>query len=89
MKKKVALWALAGLSVSIGWFLFASNSSVPLTLGNRVVWTLVQYTQPVIFTSSFTHAGLKFYWVFLGNALTYGLIGLMIETVRRRFAHSR
>jgi hypothetical protein len=43
----------------------------------------------VIFASSFTHVGLKFYWVFLGNALTYGLIGLMFETVRRRVTHFR
>jgi hypothetical protein len=89
MKIKVALWSAAGLLISAGWFLYASTSNVPLTLGNRMVWTLVQYTQPVIFTSAFTHVGLRFYWVFLGNALTYGLMGLLFEAVRRRFAHSR
>jgi hypothetical protein len=87
LKNKVALWAAAGLMISMGWFLYASTSTVPLTLGNRMVWTLVQDTQPVIFASSFTHTGLKFYWVFLGNALTYGLIGLIFETVRRRVVH--
>jgi hypothetical protein len=89
MKYRVALWSAAGFLVSLGWFIFASTRDLPFTVGNRIAWNLAQLTQPVLFTSSVTHAGLQFYWVFLGNALTYGLIGLMFETVRRRAFHTR
>ncbi len=88
MKNRLLRWSAVGFLVSLGWFIYAGTRTVPITLGNRIAWNLAQITQPVLFTSSFTHAGLKFYWVFLGNALIYGLIGLIFETARRRLSHA-
>ena len=85
MKNRVALWGSAGFAVSLSWFIYAVTRPVPLTLGNHFLWTLVKVTQPVIATG----LPMKFYWVFLCNALTYALIGLMFESVRLRLHHSR
>jgi hypothetical protein len=34
------------------------------------------------------HFGIGLYWVLLANALTYGFIGLIVETVRQKLHHA-
>lgn len=43
----------------------------------RAVWVFACVTCPVVLV------GLRFYWVLFANAATYGLIGLIVELLRR------
>ena len=81
---RIALWLSAGFLVSAGWgFYFASsNKANPI---EPFVYALANLTQPAAAVTlsyfGFPH-GLT--WVLVENAATYGLIGFMFETIRRR-----
>jgi hypothetical protein len=81
---RIALWATAGFLVSAGWgFYFAStNKATPI---GPIVYGLVNLTQPI---AAITHSYFDFphglAWTVVENAATYGLIGLFLETTRRR-----
>jgi hypothetical protein len=83
MKYRIALWALAGLIVAAGWFFYATATfPSPITPAQPLVWNLALLTQPIVFAGFHFHFGIRFYWVFLANAATYALLGLMVEAVR-------
>jgi hypothetical protein len=85
MKNRVTLWAVTGFLVSLTWFIYAVTRVAPITLGSQLLWTFAKVTQPVVFLP----LPLKFYWVFLANALTYGSLGFMFEFARRRLFSAR
>ena len=84
MKFRIAMWASAGFLIATGWALYAFASAPPaLTSGDPIV-SLVELTCPIVFASIHFHFPLGLYWSLVANAATYGLIGLMVETVRQQ-----
>ena len=89
MKYRIAMWASAGLLVAGLWNLYAlATFPVPMT-SEPIVWTLVRLTCPMAFASFHFHFPVSIYWVLLGNAATYALVGLIVETLRRQLHHAR
>ena len=83
VKYRIAMWASAGLLVAGCWNLYAlATFPVPMT-SEPIVWTLVRLTCPIAFASFYFHFPVGIYWVLLANAATYGLAGLIVETLRR------
>jgi hypothetical protein len=82
MRRRIALWAMVGFLISAGWTLY-SFSSVPSPLADHpLLLNLAIFTQPVALLSFYVHFGVRFYWVLLANAATYGLLGYMVESLR-------
>jgi hypothetical protein len=90
MKFRVAVCAGLGFLVAVGWavYSFSANPS-PITLAEPILWNLALLTQPVALASVRFRFGMSVYWVILANTLTYGLIGLIVETLwqKLRRAH--
>lgn len=84
MKNRIALWAAAGFLIAGFWALYAFPSFFRTTQGETLLYTLARLTQPIVFVGAYFHFGIRFYWVLLTNAATYGLLGLMVESLRRR-----
>ena len=83
MKLRIAIWAGVGLLVAVSWALYA-YPTFPSIQEDPIVWNLAHFTQPIVFASFRFHFGIGLYWVLLANALTYGFIGLIVETVRQK-----
>lgn len=84
MKFRIAMWASAGFLIAASWALYAFASAPPaMTSGDPIV-SLVELTCPIVFASIHFHFPLGLYWSLVANAATYGLIGLMVETVRQQ-----
>jgi len=83
MKSRIAIWAAVGALVVVFGRLY-----LPATLPNRfgIAWTLIDLVCPV---SLARHYALSFYSVLLVNAVTYALIGMVVETIRRGGMKSR
>jgi hypothetical protein len=82
MKRRIAIWACAGFLVACFWtaysFATAPDYETSLTASERVIRGIAYLTCPTLLT------GLYFYWLLLGNTLTYALIGLGVEAMRRK-----
>ena len=90
MKFRLAMWAGVGLGIAVAWALYSSSAfPSPLTRAEPVVWNLALLTQPIVLASFRFHFGIGLYWVLLANTFTYGLIGLIVETVRKKLHHSQ
>jgi len=80
MKRRIVLWAMAGLLVGCAWVAYAF-ATVPdieqRSSANTVVQVLAYVTCPII------AVGLRFYWIPLVNAVTYALLGFARESIRR------
>ena len=87
MKYRIAVWASAGFLVAACWALYFAmrNKENPI---EPIVYTLGALTQPVVLIGSYFHFGLSFYLVILVNTATYALVGLIVETLRRRLHHA-
>ncbi len=79
MKRRLALWSLAGFIVACGWTLFVMAKAKPIAFG-RELWAIIEITAPA---SLLRHFPLKYYWFILLNAFIYLLVGLGIELLRR------
>ena len=90
MKRRIAIWASAGFLVAGLWALYsASTFPSPLISATPIVWTLINITCPIAFASFHFHFGIKLFWVLLANAATYGLIGLIVESLRQQLDHAK
>ena len=87
MKYRIALWTGAGFLVAAGWALFAYASTPPAMTSADPIVSLVELTCPIVFASIHFHFALGLYWSLLANAATYGLIGLIVETLRPQPHH--
>jgi hypothetical protein len=86
---RIALWAFAGLLVAVGWWLYIfATAPAPLTM-EPVLWTLARYSCPIMLAGFYFHFGISVYWVFIANAATYALVGLIVEGLRRQLNHAR
>jgi hypothetical protein len=88
MKRRIAIWAIAGFLVACCWALYAFATTPPaMTFGDPIM-TLVEFTCPVVAASFYFHFGVSLYWSLLANAATYALVGLIVETLRRQLRHA-
>jgi predicted cobalt transporter CbtA len=83
MKFRIAIWAGVGALVVVLWNLYISATS-PTQFGT--VWYLVYLTCPIALAHRYT---LSFYFVLLVNAVTYALVGTVVETMRRHYKQTR
>ncbi len=87
MKYPVATWAGAGFSVAGFWALFASTTFPSTSERILDVWTLVSLTCPIAIAG--LHYPISLYEVLAANAVTYALVGLIVETVRHQLHHAK
>ena len=85
VKYRIAIWAIAGFLVAGGWavYLLVASKDHPI---DPIVSTLVRLTCPVAIVGS--HYPVSLYSVLVANVATYALVGLVVETLRRRLNHS-
>jgi|SRR5215469_15065914 len=88
---RLAIWASAGLMVSIGWGVYFASANKALPV-EPLVYALAGLTQPAagvrLYLNPSSAMGLT--WVAVVNLFTYALLGVIVETIRRhhRSAHS-
>jgi hypothetical protein len=85
VKYRIAMWATAGFLVASGWavyFLVASKDH-PI---EPIVSTIIRLTCPVAIVGS--HYPVSLYSALAANVVTYALVGLVVETLRRQLNHS-
>jgi hypothetical protein len=84
MKYRIAIWAFAGFLVAGFWAVLAFP-----TAGERMrdVWTLVCITCPVAILGM--HHPVSLYEALVANAVSYGLIGLIVESFRKQLWHAQ
>ena len=82
---RIAMWASAGFLVSVGWGVYFSNADKAIPIG-PTVYALAEFTEPiaavVLYLDPTYLLGLRS--VVVANAATYALLGLIVETFRRR-----
>jgi len=86
MKDRIGMWAGAGFLVAGCWALYAFTTTPPAMTSADPIVILVRLTCPISLLSSYP---LRLYWVLLANSATYALIGLIVETMRRRLNQAR
>jgi hypothetical protein len=85
MKYRIAIWAAAGFLVASGWALYLLVRSKDHLI-EPIVSTLIRLTCPVAIIG--WHYPVSLYTVLVANVVTYALIGLVVETLRRQLNHS-
>ncbi len=85
VKYRIAIWAAAGFLIAGGWavYFFLANKDLPI---EPLVSTLVRLTCPIAIVGA--HYPVSIYSALLANVATYALVGLVVETLRRRLNHS-
>lgn len=86
MKYRIAMWAIAGFFVAGVWALFAVATFPSTTERMRDVWMLVCVTYPIAMAGM--HHPISLYETLVANAVTYGVVGLTIETFRKQLHHA-
>lgn len=71
----------------LGRVSFSANPG-PITPTEPIIWNLALLTQPIALASVHFRFGVSVGWVILANTLTYGLIGLVAETMRQKLRHA-
>jgi hypothetical protein len=90
MKVRIAVWAMVGFLVAAGWAVYAlATFPRPITPAQPLVWNLALLTQPIAFASFHFNFPASIYLVFASNAVTYALLGLIVESLRRQLSHAR
>ena len=77
------MWAIVGFLVAGFWALFAIEESNERM---REVWTLVCITCPIAIAGM--HRAIGLYETLAVNVATYALVGLILETFRKRLHHA-
>jgi hypothetical protein len=86
MKCRIAMWASAGFLVAGFWAIFAFVTFPSTNERMRDVWTLVCLTCPVAIAK---HYPISLYEVLVANAVTYAMIGLIVETLRNQLHRAK
>jgi hypothetical protein len=87
MKYRIAMWASAGFLVAGFWALYFSPTAVPVISAHPSVWTLARLTCPIVPVGFYFHFAIGVFGTLLANSATYGLVGLIVETLRHRLRH--
>lgn len=77
----------AGFIVAGFWALFAFAAFPSANERIRDVWILVTLTCPVAIAGM--HHPISLYEALAANAVTYALVGLIVETLRHQLHHAR
>lgn len=86
MKYRIGMWAIAGFLVAGIWALYALAITPPALGPGDPLLPLVRLTCPIALLSFYP---IRLEWVLLANAVTYTLVGLIVETLRRRLSHAK
>jgi len=84
MKLRIAIWAIVGALVVVVWRLYLSATFPNPVLGTAR--TLIDVTCPIALLG---HHAMSFYSVLLANAVTYAVIGAIVEITRQHLKTSR
>ncbi len=84
MKLRIAIWSATGFLVAGFWALYFLPTAAAIMARQPIVWTFARLTCPVMFALTHLGFGMSVYWVLVANAITYGLVGLLVEAVRHR-----
>jgi len=87
MKYRIALWGSAGFLVAGFWALFAYATFPSTNDRLRDLWVLVSLTCPVAIAGK--HYPISLYAALAANAITYSLIGLIVETLWHQLHHAK
>ena len=82
MKYRIAMWAIVGFLVAGLWALFAIATFPSTSERMRDVWNFVCITCPIAIVG--TYHAISVYETLAANAVTYALVGLIVETLRKR-----
>ncbi len=85
MKYRIVMWASAGFLVAGCWALYFAGTSKDNPI-EPIVYTLARLTCPVAIAGSYFR--ISVYWALVANALTYAMVGLIVETLRQRLNHA-
>ena len=86
MKYRIAMWAIAGFLIAGFWALFAVATFPSTNERLRDVWTFVCITCPIAIAGMRHPIGL--YETLAANAVTYAMVGLVVETLRKQLHHA-
>jgi hypothetical protein len=87
MKYRIAMWAIVGFLVAGFWAVFAVATFPPSTNDPmREMSTLVCITCPVAIAGM--HHAISLYATLAANTVTYALVGLVVETLRKQLPHA-
>ena len=87
MKYRIALLASVGFLVAGFWALFAFATFPSTSERLRDLWSLVILTCPVALAGR--HYSISLYESLAANAVTYALLGLIVETLRHQLNHAK
>jgi len=87
MKRRIANWVSVGFLVAAFWALFALATFPNTNERMRDVWILICLTCPVSIAGR--HYPISLYEVLAANAVTYALVGLIVETLRHQLHHAQ
>ena len=85
MKFRIAIWAIIGFLIAGSWALFAV-ATFPSSERMVDMWTFVCITCPIAIAGM--HHPISVYETLGANAITYALVGLVIEALRKRLHHA-
>jgi hypothetical protein len=84
MRYRIAIWAIAGFVVMTFWAVyFLATTRIP-SAAEPTAWTLARLTCPIMLVSFYFHFPVGIFWAFLANAATYALVGLIVESLRKK-----
>jgi len=84
MKPRIATWAGVGFLVAGFWAIFAAATFPSTNERLRDVWILVSFACPIAVAGK--HYAISLYEALAANAITYALVGLIVETLRQKTA---
>ena len=82
MKYRIATWAIVGFLLAGFWALFAAATFPSTSERMHDVWTLICITCPIAIAGM--HHAISLYETLLANAITYGFVGLIVESLRKQ-----
>jgi hypothetical protein len=86
MKYRIAIWAAAGFLVASGWavYFFLKDKDLPT---EPLVSAFLRLTCPIAIVG--LQHPVSIYSSLAANVATYAVVGLVVETLRRQFNHSK
>ncbi len=95
MRYRITGWAIAGILVAGFWavyFLqtshFALRTAVPIQ-AQPIAFTLARVTCPIAFASFYFNFPIGVYSVLFVNAVTYAMVGLIVESLWHQLHHAK
>jgi CBS-domain-containing membrane protein len=88
VKTRIAIWACVGFLVAGWWGLYFANADKGKPI-DTLVMTFARLTQPLgAVAVAYLKSPISLPWFLVVNAATYALVGLILETLRRKLNHA-